>query len=332
VKGKGGAVFHEEENRFVFEKASAAGLAAETAAEIWRQVSKFASYSYCKAHASVYGRLAWLTARLKAHYPREFYAAILNCHKSMYPKRVFAWDAMRHGIPVSPPDVTRSDVGWRPTASGLLAGLGGIRGVRSGTVLRIVGERRRRPFADILDLRRRVPFHKGELERLVLLDSCRAFGRREDLLAELDAVGGDPRQMLLFTSPGGSAATRLPPLVKVEWSLTGIPLSLHPVGIVGREVCQAGQMPGCVNRRVSMFGILDAVKYTKTQPKGDAAARTMSFATLEDPSGLFEVVLFPDTHERLEGMFKSVGPYLVTGTVREQWDSVTLEVDDAVCF
>jgi len=75
VKRHDPAVFAEEKRRFVFEKAASAGVDEAVADDIWLQVSRFASYSYCKAHASVYGRLAWLTARLKAHHPRQFYAA-----------------------------------------------------------------------------------------------------------------------------------------------------------------------------------------------------------------------------------------------------------------
>lgn len=330
VKGKGGAIFREEKNRFVFEKAAEAGVSADIASAVWDQVSKFASYSYCKAHASVYGRLAWLTARLKAHHPREFYAAILNCHKSMYPGRVFVWDAQRHGIPILPPDITCSEIDWRPTRKGVRAGLGNIRGVRKRTVQKLLAERRRRPFADIVDVSRRVDFQLGELERMVLLGSCRVYGERSELLDQLADVHDDVRQMKLFDGFGRRSCKRLPPIVKVEWTLLGMPISVHPVAIVGRDICQASDMPLHIDRRVSMFGILDAVKYTKTNPKDKTEPRTMSFATLEDPSGLFEVVLFPDTHERFGGIFKSVGPYLVTGQIKEQWDSVTLTVDEAL--
>ena len=94
-KDRTGDAFQNERHRFVFRKSREAGIPAGQAETIWEAVSRFASYSYCKAHATVYARLAWLTARLKAHYPREFYAAALNSHKSMYPARVFVWDARR---------------------------------------------------------------------------------------------------------------------------------------------------------------------------------------------------------------------------------------------
>ena len=314
-----------EHDRFVFERAADAGITRDDANAIWQLVRQFAAYSYCKAHAAVYGRLAWLTARLKAHYPREFYTAILNSHKSMYPPRVFVWDAIRHGIPILAPDVQYSEEKWVPVRNGIRCGLGLIRGLRETTLHRLLAERRREPFRCFAEFRRRVPFQAGELERLVLAGACRAFGSREKLLAELIASGRYEGQLSLLTP----VLKDLPPLLQSELWLTGIPFCSHPVERKNSGTCMAAELGRFVGREVEMVGILDTWKPLRAQNQERTAERDMAFVTLEDASGLFELVLFPDVFARLRRLFFRIGPYRVRGRVVHKWGAVMIEVGAA---
>ncbi|MBN2451349.1 MAG: DNA polymerase III subunit alpha [Lentisphaeria bacterium] len=320
--------FAKEKNRFVFSKSRAAGLPAPQAEKIWDAVSRFASYAYCKAHATVYARLAWITARLKAHYPREFYAAILNSHKSMYPPRVFVWDAMRHGIPVLPPDVSRSNADWTPLRNGVLAGLSILRGLTGKSLERMLRQRAAEPFRGLTDLLSRVPFQGGEIEVLILVGACRAWGTREQLFRELRAFGRRGLQpVFLAEQPLGP----LPSLTVSQLEFTGIPFGTHPIDLLPhQDCCPATDMPRFVHRPVCMLGLLDAVKHTRAKAAADTEEqRLMSFVTLEDATGMFDAVLFPETHRRLAGLFTHAGPYRVYGTVAEQWGTYTLELHEA---
>jgi DNA-directed DNA polymerase III PolC len=327
-KDRAGDTFQQERHRFVFRKSSAAGIPAAQAEAIWDAVSRFASYSYCKAHATVYARLAWLTARLKAHHPREFYAAVLNSHKSMYPPRVFAWDALRHGIPVLPPDINRSQRRWSPTPHGLLAGLGSVRGLSRRTVATLLAERTAQgPFRDLRELLCRVAFQTNEAEALVLVGACSGWGRREELYSELNACAGHGRQQALFHSP---SPEQLPPLALAQLALTGIPFGIHPTERLPWDgLCHAVDMPRFVRHNVAMIGLLDAVKQTPVEGQNGAAERLMSFATFEDATGLYDAVLFPDTHQRLGGLFSHAGPYRLYGQVIEQWGTFSLDLREA---
>jgi len=321
-KDRESAIFAKEQHRFVFQQAAPTGVSPDIATKIWTQVSQFASYSYCKAHATVYGRLAWLMARLKAHYPREFYTAILNCHKSMYPLRVFVWDALRHGVPILPVDICHSEMTWTPTSRGIRAGLELVRGLRQSIARRIVSEHRRSPFMALCDFRNRIPFQAGELERLILIGACRAWGSRETLFAELMATGDNTRQLSLFV-PERPA---LPPLLDCELAFTGVPFSIHPVEPRTPDTCMAMNMSRFIGQEVEMTGILDTYKHVRASQKGGHDGRQMSFVTLEDATGLFEVVLFPDIHERYGHRFSCLGPHTVTGRISEKWGSHTLEL------
>lgn len=320
--------FAQERDRFLFQRSPHAGLPAAQAEAIWGAVTRFASYAYCKAHATVYARLAWLTARLKAHYPREFYAAVLNGHKSMYPPRVFVWDALRHGIPVLPPDIHRSAAAWTPRPDGLRAGLGLIRGLsRHGCEALLAARAQGGPFADLPDLLARGSCRPSELEALILVGACAAWGPREDLLQHLYHSGGQARQPVLLRS---AAALRLAPLAVAQLALTGIPFGIHPTDLLPVDgLCRAVDLPRHLEQTVAMVGILDAVKVSDAQGPAADTTRPMSFVTLEDATGVYDAVLFPLTHERLGGLFTHAGPYRVQGRVIEQWGTCSLELQEA---
>ncbi len=322
-------VFENEKHRFVFQKAPAAGLSPENAGKVWERVSRFASYAYCKAHATVYGRLAWLTARLKAHHPKEFYAALLNHHKSMYPLRVFVWDAIRHGVPILPPSVTRSAVGWIPVQRGVRAGLAVLNQIPRSVLQAIVGEREREPFSGLGDFLNRIRLSVADTRRLIMVGACSDWGSREALLRQLAELGHRGRQGSLFPV---TAREALPPPAWAQLIHTGIPFARHPVPVAAESgYCRAAEMGNKIGRTVTMRGILNAVKCLHVG-KGELASgekREMSFVTLEDESGAYDVVLFPDVHGRLGGLFGSLGPYLVRGTIRCQWDCLSLELQAA---
>jgi DNA polymerase III subunit alpha len=327
-KDRQGDTFQQERQRFVFRKSAAAGVPEVQAERIWEAVSRFASYSYCKAHATVYARLAWLTARLKAHAPREFYAAVLNGHKSMYPARVFVWDALRHGIPVLPPSINDSEWRWTPEPKGLRAGLGIVHGLAQATLATVVAERAAHGrFRDLRDLLSRVRFAAGEVESLILVGACAAWGRREDLLGELRSGDRHGRQGVLLAASDGAP---LPPLAVSQLALTGIPFGIHPTDLLPHEdCCAATDMPRFIRREVRMIGILDAVKHTQAEGEAPAEERLMSFVTLEDATGIYDAILFPETHRRLGCLFTHAGPYRLLGRIHEQWGTFSLLLEEA---
>ena len=320
---RGTRPFTDEKHRFVFQKAGHSGVDRPTAEKIWEHVARFASYSYCKAHATVYGRLAWRTARLKAHHPKEFFTAALNCQKSMYPKRVMVWDAIRHGVPVLPVDIRLSGKRWHSTRYGIRAGFDLVKGLHNRTTDRILRERSRHAFEGMRDFCRRVNPVEADLESLLALGAFRGFGSREAVLQEWREFAGGHTQGHLFQLP----AENLPALLDTELALTGIPFSTHPLQGLPPGVCPAQDIGKHIGRRVSMIGILDAVKELQTRKHDDQPGDPMTFVTLEDATGLFEAVFFPETHARFAGRFTTAGPYRLDGRVTESWGSASLEVE-----
>src|SRR4029079_10794620 len=86
--------FRSLERGFVAQ-AVRAGVEAEPARAVWRELTRFAAYAFCKAHAAGYGVLGWQSAWLKTHFPVEYAVGILNHHAGMYPTWVHVEDLRR---------------------------------------------------------------------------------------------------------------------------------------------------------------------------------------------------------------------------------------------
>ena len=81
----------------------------ETAERVWKALSAFAAYGFCKAHAAAFARTAYQTAWLKTYYPAEFFCGILNNQPmGFYSGHTILQEARRLGIEIRPVDVNAS--------------------------------------------------------------------------------------------------------------------------------------------------------------------------------------------------------------------------------
>lgn len=192
------------------------GVDIGIAKEAWRLIARFASYSFCRAHAAGYGGLAYQTAWLKANYPVEHAVSLLNNHQGMYPTRVHFEEARRRGIPILLPCVQRSEDefvleevgGGRESATrsgcecvaslpmlerttdppfdaGIRVGLGFVRDLSHTVRERIYAER---PFRSLGHFLRQVAPPRRDAENLILIGAFDWAGLpRTELLWELYA-------------------------------------------------------------------------------------------------------------------------------------------------
>jgi error-prone DNA polymerase len=91
------------------QKAQTRGVDRAAAERIWDDVTQFASFGFCKAHAAAFAVPTYQSAWLKAHYPAHLIAGLLTHDPGMYPRRLILEDARLHGIPILPLDVNRSE-------------------------------------------------------------------------------------------------------------------------------------------------------------------------------------------------------------------------------
>jgi DNA polymerase-3 subunit alpha len=197
--GKKKAEEMQKQEATFIEGALAKGVPAEQSAAIFKEIEGFASYGFNKSHSAAYALVTYHTAYLKAHYPTEFFAALMTADKEKIEKvvRTIA-EARAWGVSVLPPDINLSAVdftvvyqykdGRGPQTRGgpgklrdrfgpqIRFGLGAVRGVGE-SALETMFEARTSggPFRDLFDLATRVDakkLNKGVLESLV---QCGAF-------------------------------------------------------------------------------------------------------------------------------------------------------------
>ena len=106
------------------------GVKAEIAEEIFEEMVGFAQYAFNKSHATAYGIISYRTAYLKAHYPAEYFAALLTSVLDNSAKvREYIADAQRFGVAVLPPDINASGETFATDGNNIRFGLLAIKNV-----------------------------------------------------------------------------------------------------------------------------------------------------------------------------------------------------------
>ncbi|MBF0206458.1 MAG: DNA polymerase III subunit alpha [Oligoflexia bacterium] len=227
----------QEHRQLFIERAKERGHAADSAAELFDLMAKFAEYGFNKSHAVAYVYIAYQTAFLKYYYPTCFYAALLSTELDNIDKiTAYIADAKLMGINTLFPDVNESLWHFNVVGTNIRYGMGAIKNVGAAAVHEIIAERDgtkegaqekkqeggvcRCPYKSFIDFCERVNLrvvNKRVLESLIKVgafDSVEKSNRRtlcenlESILAYAASVQAERAngQMSLFSLLGGSNA------------------------------------------------------------------------------------------------------------------------------
>jgi error-prone DNA polymerase len=278
------------------------GIVGPVQDTIVQAIASFALYGFPESHAASFALLAYASAYLKTHYLAAFTAAMLNNQPmGFYHPSTLIKDAQRHGLKVKPVDVTVS--GWPCTLEmpALRLGLRYVRGLRQEAAEAIV---RRRPFASIDDLVRRVPeLRKDELTRLAAVGALNALepaGRRGAMWESARAI--QPVGPLLASSQAKACATPLNPMTPEErlhadYLGTGVTIGRHPMAwrraeMDARQATPAACLHSLRNGRAVRVG---GAVIVRQRP---ATAHGFVFLSLEDETGIANIIVMPDVFEQ----------------------------------
>lgn len=152
-------------------------ISEETAMTIFDKMEKFASYGFNKSHAAAYGYLSYVTAYMKANYPKEWMAALMTCSKDDLSKVAkFIRECQALSIPVLPPDINESGMTFQATRHGIRFAIGGIKGIGSNVVEAIVEERQSQGlFQDLYSFCCRIDTKKVGKKNVVSLIEAGCF-------------------------------------------------------------------------------------------------------------------------------------------------------------
>src|SRR5260370_21588825 len=329
---------------------------AKKAEKIFDLMAEFAGYGFNKSHSCAYALLAYQTAYLKTHDPVEVMAALLTSETGNTEKVVkYINEARGMGITVLPPDVNSSALDFTPVGESIRFGLQAIKNVGENTVKGILEARADLgrftslyQFCDHVDTRL---LNRRVLESLIKSGAMVTLGaRRSQIFAVIDrAMERAQRQQRerstgqhgLFGGASAAAAPIDEPLPDLEewpehemlaseFSTVGFYISGHPLSKYAAKLAELGaiDLAGVEGRKsgeeITVAGIVVATRSMRSR-KGDR----WGILTLQDMTGVLEVLAFPESFARLEAVFKSNAPLVLKGRVNIEEAGTRLAVMDA---
>ncbi len=321
----------------------------EFAERCFQQIEGFADYGFPMSHAASFALLVYVSAWLKCHYPEVFCAAILNAQPmGFYAPAQLVRDAREHGVEVRSPDVNASDWDSVLEASGarhaVRLGLRQIKGFREDDAALLVAARGP-GFDGVRHLERAAMLSSEALVRLAEADAFRSLGldRRQALWAVKGLDGGAEiaRSALpalpLFANADAEHLRReeqvtLTPMRlgehivedyrSLRLSLKAHPLSLLRERLTARRITPNAQLMQMKDgARVSVAGLV----LVRQRP---GTAKGVIFATLEDETGIANIVVWSHVFERFRRTVLAARLLMVRGRLQKQGLVIHVVADD----
>jgi error-prone DNA polymerase len=311
----------------------ARGFPMAYADRLYEQIRGFGEYGFPESHAASFALLAYASAWLKCYYPAAFTAALLNSQPmGFYAPAQLVYDAEAHGITVRPVDVNHSDwdatlepldttaavppcAGSHPLA--LRLGFRLIRGFPQALAQAMVEARRAERFRSVADLSRRTRIGRPLLARLAAADAFASLGlSRRAALWQVLAAGDE---LPLFAGledespPPPLPATALGEEVASDYESTGLSLKAHPIGLFRTVLDSLGVVSAAALSRMDNRASVRVAGLVLVRQR-PPTARGVVFMTLEDETGVTNLVVRPKVWERYRHT-RTAAALLATGRV-----------------
>lgn len=232
------------------ENAARKGHDAKVLEKIWTDWEAFASYAFNKSHSTCYAFVAYQTAYLKAHYPSEYMAAVLNNQNNIEKISFFMEECRKMGIAVLGPDINESALSFGVNKKGEIRfGMSGIKGIGEKAVESIIEERMLNGnYESVCDFARRVnprTVNKKVYENLVYSGAFDCFGFH---------------RAQFFTKPENSMLNGIERLIKYngDYANSQNTSQASLFGGTSDEEIPEPQLPECPE-----WGLIDKLKHEK---------------------------------------------------------------------
>jgi error-prone DNA polymerase len=291
------------------------GYDAAFAERIFEQIEGFGDYGFPESHSASFALLAYASAWIKCHEPAAFSCALLNSlPMGFYQPPQLVADARRQGIEVRPVDVRYSDwdcsleewPGDPARQPALRLGLRVVAGLREDAAQRISAARAQAPFRDLDDLFLRAGLDRGSLARLAESAALRGLaGHRHRARWQGAAT---QKQLPLFEGTReAEGRIAIPPPsawedTRADYASTGLTLGAHPLALLRRQLRdrrfrQARELDTFADGRPARYA---GLVVSRQRPQ---TASGVTFMTLEDETGMVNVVVWRDVAERQRRAF-----------------------------
>ncbi|WP_240782153.1 error-prone DNA polymerase [Qipengyuania sediminis] len=343
----------DELQDMMVERMVARGYDREFAQRCFNQIRGFGEYGFPESHAASFAHLVYVSSWLKCHFPAAFCCALMNSQPmGFYAPAQIVRDAVEHDVTVLPPDVNLSQWDCTLEANGdagagegetgrfdkhiaVRLGLRQIDGLPEAVAARLIGERDANgPFADVTALRDRTRIGPAHIERLANADAFGsiALSRRQALWDARSLVAAP--ELPLFSAARardeGAEAARvaLPAMplseeVVADYQTTRLSLKAHPMAFLRASLADRGFVRAS-DLRARKFRSMVQVAGVVLIRQRPGSAKGVCFITLEDETGVINLVVWPDLKEKQRKVV--MGARLMEVRGRVEYDDEVIHV------
>ncbi len=322
----------------------------------FKQIEGFGEYGFPESHAASFALLVYASSWIKYYFPDVFACALLNSQPmGFYAPGQIVRDAREHGITVLPPDINISD--WDntlellpltaalkkderrqgtgealPALYALRLGFRQIEGAKQAEMEELVRQRAT-VYRDVADLWRRGKVSRMQIEVLARADAFGSLGLsrrdvlwaakslRDDRLPLLDAVLTTDREPKVVLPTALLGEQVVDDYVSLRLSLRKHPLALlRPRLDVGKVTLASQLATAPLNKGISVCGLV----LVRQRP---GTASGVVFATLEDETGIANIVIWPKVFEQHRRIVMTSRLLLVKGRVQREKEVIHLVAD-----
>jgi error-prone DNA polymerase len=314
------------------------GYEREFAERCFEQIKGFSEYGFPESHAASFALLVYVSLWLKCYYPTAFAAALINSQPmGFYAPAQIVRDAKEHGVQALPIDVNHSHWDCTLEAGGVDLRLGTrlISGLSQIHADAIAVERARGgPYGTVEEVKRRAGVPAAALRRLARADAfCSCGVDRQGALWAIQPIRDE--QLPIFN---GAASidepckvlpfVDEPKRVRDDYAATGLSLKAHPVSFLRPhldklEATRAGDLRDESRFRQGASVSVAGIVLVRQRP---GTASGIVFITLEDETGVANLIVRPKVFERYRRAARHSRIILCSGTIERQGMVVHVQV------
>jgi error-prone DNA polymerase len=337
----------DELQDMMVERMVARGYERDFAERCFNQIRGFGEYGFPESHAASFAQLVYVSSWLKCHFPAAFAAALLNSQPmGFYAPAQIVRDASEHGVQVLPVDVNHSQ--WDCTleardpppvgedcALALRLGLRQVDGLPEHVAAALVAAREGSgPFRDISDLRARTGLSPAHIERLASADAFTSLGiTRRQALWDARSLMAAPdlplfRAAAVREQGAERAIMRLPAMplseeVVADYQTTRLSLKAHPMAFLRADLAERGFVRAAELRERKFRSMVKVAGVVLIRQR-PGSAKGVTFITLEDETGVINLVVWPDLKEKLRKVV--MGARMIEVRGRVEYDDEVIHV------
>jgi error-prone DNA polymerase len=315
------------------------GYELDFAERCFQQIQGFGEYGFPESHAASFALLVYVSAWLKCHYPAVFAAALLNSQPmGFYAPAQIVRDAREHGVEVRGVDVNASD--WDATLEpgkdaeqpALRLGLRQVKGIAQKDA-DVLTSARGPGYRSAVDLAARSGLGRSLLTRLAEADAFRSLaldrrralwavkGLREEGLPLFARLTPEQRQG--SEPPVPLPEMRLGEHIVSDYAFLELSLKCHPMALLRQSFTRDGVVRAAELATIEPGKLVTVAGLVLVRQRPGSASGVV-FVTLEDETGIANLVVWPDTFERFRA--ELMGATLMSCQGRLQREGLVIHV------